>query len=204
MVEKLGHLKKRHSVKIWLRRFSLLSSMIRDTSIARVSRKTKKIIPGDADMKSGHYIENPLALLNAHPQTPSEVILWDLWDPHPIQPSNDPTTIHTVFPNTCQPKTNLHEHKLESISHGCLLPGVGGTGRQPLNYVLHAKSAWETRREMPPKVYKHRNQRYRIIKGEKLLRTGRRGGSWNQEQPKTWETGWQPRERRHAWDTRRL
>ena len=40
--------------------------------------ENKKIIPGDADMKSGHYIENPLALLNAHPQTPSEVILWDL------------------------------------------------------------------------------------------------------------------------------
>ena len=33
-------------------------------------------------------------------------------------------------------------------------------------------------------VYKHRTQRYRIIKEEKLLRTGRHGGSSNQEQPK--------------------
>ena len=46
------------------------------------------------------------------------------------------------------------------------------------------RSAWETRREIPPKVYKHRNQRHRIIKKEKLLRTGTHGGSCNQEQPK--------------------
>ena len=32
--------------------------------------------------------------------------------------------------------------------------------------------------------YTNLHQRYRIIKGEKLLRTGGRGGSCNQEQPK--------------------
>ena len=33
--------------------------------------------------------------------------------------------------------------------------------------------------------YKHRDQKYRIIKGEKRLRTGRHGGSCNQGQKKT-------------------
>ena len=65
---------------------------------------------------------------------------------------------------------------------------------------------------MPPKIYKHRNQRY-SIKGEKLLRTGKHGSSCNQEQPKRKEednsrnrmaaVDAAQRERRQAWDTRR-
>ena len=80
----------------------------------------------------------------------------------------------------------LHRHHCTQIAKkaskkGSMLLLLSGE-----NYVLYARSAWETRREMPPKVCKHRNQRYRIIKRERLLRTGRHGDSC-QQQPKSKE-----------------